>query len=73
MIDPRTNEEKLDRMDELMKPIDMQLMMCDDVRDQLMMASCFLVYANDLFVQHLGEEGAREMFHAFIEDHGYDN
>jgi hypothetical protein len=73
MIDPRTSEEKLERMEELMKPVEIQLMMCDDLKDQLMMASCFMVFANDLFIQHLGEKGAKNMFNSFVKDHGYDN
>jgi hypothetical protein len=68
MTDPRTNEEKMQRMDELMRPIDTQLMMCDDVRDQLMMASCMMVTSRDLFIQHIGQEGAKEMFKTFYEE-----
>jgi hypothetical protein len=36
--------------------------MCDDHRDQLMMASAMLIAANDLFDLHIGEEGRRIMF-----------
>ena len=68
MIDPRTHDEKLARMYELMGPIDQQLMMCDDVRDQLMMASCMMVTCRDLFVQHIGHDGAKEMFKTFYEE-----
>ncbi len=71
MIDPRTHEEKLARMEELMKPIEIQLMMCDDLNDQLMMASCFMVTSRDLFEQHIGAEGTKEMFLAFCKENGY--
>jgi len=67
MIDPRSQEEKLARMDELMKPIEQQLMMCDDYKDQLMMASSMMVTACDLFTQHMGTESAKEMFTIFME------
>lgn len=72
MVDPRTTEEKLARMHELMRPIEQQLMMCDDVRDQMMMASCMMVTCRDLFELHLGEEGASEMFIAFCKENGYE-
>ncbi len=72
MIDPRTNEEKLARMEELMGPIDRQLMMCDDMYDQLMMASCMMVTCRDLFEQHLGYAGAKEMFQAFCKENDYE-
>ena len=71
MIDRRTTEEKLKRMEELMRPIEQQLMMCDDMQDQLMMASCMMVTGRDLFEQHLGEEGAKEMFVSFCKENGY--
>lgn len=71
MEDNRTHEEKLARMEELMKPIDIQLMMCDDVKDQLMMASCMMVTCRDLFEQHIGEDGAKEMFISFCKENGY--
>ena len=71
MIDPRTQEEKLKRMNELMHPIDQQLMMCDDMLDQLMMASCMMVTCRDLFEQHLGYEGAKEMFVQFCKENEY--
>lgn len=62
MFDDRSSEEKQKRMAELMNPIDQQLMMCDDERDQLMLASCLMVYAKDLFDLHIGVEGRKKMF-----------
>lgn len=50
------------RMAELMQPIHQQIMMCDDRRDQLMMASAMLIAAKDLFDLHIGEAGRRTMF-----------
>ena len=50
------------RMAELMQPIHRQIMMCDDRRDQLMMASAMLIAAKDLFDLHIGETGRRTMF-----------
>jgi hypothetical protein len=50
------------RMAELMKPIQQQILMCDDHRDQLMMASAMLIAAKDLFDLHIGEDGRKMMF-----------
>jgi hypothetical protein len=37
-------------------------LMCDDRKDQLMMASAMLIAAKDLFDLHIGESGRRTMF-----------
>jgi hypothetical protein len=66
--DNRSNEEKIARMDELTRPIDQQLMMCDDFHDQLMIASYMLVAADRIFRQHIGESGAEDMFKTYYED-----
>lgn len=66
-LDNRSDDEKLERMEELMLPINKQLMMCDDFRDQLMIASCMLVTARDILEQHLGFEGSKEMIKNFYE------
>lgn len=50
------------RMAELMQPIYQQILMCDDRRDQLMMASAMLIAAKDLFDLHIGEAGRQMMF-----------
>lgn len=55
-------EERTEKMKELMKPIDMQIMMCDDVQDLFALASCMLVTARTIFVQQIGKKGAREVF-----------
>lgn len=60
--DDRDYIEKARRMEELMRPIQQQLLMCDDVRDQLMMACAMVTTAKDIFDLHLGKEGAKRMF-----------
>jgi hypothetical protein len=55
-------DEIKQRMAELMQPIHQQILMCDDHRDQLMMASAMLIAAKDLFDLHIGEAGRRIMF-----------
>ena len=55
------------RMAELMRPIHQQIMMCDDHKDQLMMASAMLIAAKDLFDLHIGKEGRKTMFKDMLE------
>jgi hypothetical protein len=60
--DMEENDYVRQRMAELMQPIHQQILMCDDRRDQLMMASAMLIAAKDLFDLHIGESGRRTMF-----------
>jgi hypothetical protein len=50
------------RMQELMEPVDQQLMMCDSREDQLMMACAMMQRVKELFDLHLGERGRKIMF-----------
>ena len=61
------NEQVKERMTELMVPVEQQLLMCDSKEDQLMMACAMLQRVSELFVLHLGEQGAKFMFKDFIE------
>ena len=54
------------RMSELMVPVEQQLLMCDDKEDQLMMACAMLQRVNEIFVYHLCERGAKQMFKDLI-------
>ncbi len=55
-----------ERMAELMAPVEQQLLMCDDKEDQLIMACAMLQRVNEIFVYHLGERGAKQMFKDLI-------
>lgn len=61
-------EERVARMKELMKPIDTQIMMCDDAQDLLALASIMAVTAKNIYVQQVGEKGAREILTTLIKD-----
>ena len=50
------------RMTELIKPIDQQIMMCDDRRDLLMLNCVMLQRVKELFDMLVGEEGRKNMF-----------
>ena len=60
------NDDIGERMSELMAPVEQQLLMCDDNEDQLMMACAMLQRVNEVFVYHLGEQGAKMMFKDLI-------
>lgn len=53
--------ERAERMRELMKPIDSQIMMCDDIQDLFALASIMMVTAKNIFVQQLGVTAAKEI------------
>ena len=56
------------RMDELMKPIDRQIMMCDNVEDLLMLASNMMVTAKMIYIQQLGGEGAKLLIQKMVNE-----
>jgi hypothetical protein len=55
------------RMEELMKPVDQQLLMCDDREDQLMMACAMLQRVREVFDYQIGVDGRRQMFKEYVE------
>lgn len=57
-----SREEIKQRMQELMSPIDKQILMCDNDQDLLMMACVMLQRTQDIYTSILGENGARLMF-----------
>ena len=58
----------IQRMEELMRPIDRQIMMCDNVEDVLMLASNMLVTAKMIYVQQLGGEGAKLLIQKMVNE-----
>jgi hypothetical protein len=50
------------RMEELIKPIDQQIYMCDDRRDLLMFNCAMLQRVKEVFDMLVGEEGRKNMF-----------
>ena len=61
-------KDVLARMEELMRPIDRQIMMCDNVEDVLMLASNMLVTAKIIYVQNLGGAGTKELLQRIVDD-----
>jgi len=60
--------ERQKRMRELMRPIDKQIMMCDDVQDLFALASMMMVTSKNIFKQQLGKDGAIRVLEHIIED-----
>ena len=55
-----------DKMNELMKPVDQQIMMCDDEKEVLMMACAMLQRVATIFDIQLGPDGRKEMFKTLV-------
>ena len=55
-----------DQMNELMKPVDQQIMMCDDEKEVLMMACAMLQRVATIFDIQLGPTGRKEMFKTLV-------
>ena len=54
------------RMEELMAPVEQQIMMCDDRQELLMMACAMMQRTHEIFLQELGENGAKLMYEDFV-------
>jgi len=58
----RDREQDLKRMRELFEPIDKAVMMCDNTDDLLMMASCMMISAKEIYDNHLGIASRKKIF-----------
>lgn len=58
----------LERMAELMEPIDRQIMMCDNVEDILILASNMLVTAKNIYMQNLGGASTKKLFQKITDE-----
>ena len=54
------------RMSELMEPVEQQILMCDDRQDLLMMACAMMQRTHEIFLNELGEEGAKLMYKDYV-------
>lgn len=62
-----------ERMEELFKPIDRQIMMCDDQQDLLMLASIMATTAKRILDQQLGEGSFEKLFVNMYKGDEYDS
>ena len=56
----------VERMSELVEPIERQIMMCDTREDILMMACVMLQRTREIFDAELGVKGRKKMFEDFV-------
>ena len=68
MTPEQKKSKTIQRMEELMRPIDRQIMMCDNVEDVLMLASNMLVTAKSIYVQNLGGAGTKELLQNMVNE-----
>lgn len=61
-------KDVIGRMEKLMRPIDRQIMMCDNEEDVLMLASNMMVTAKMIYVQQLGGEGAKFLIQKMVNE-----
>ena len=62
MTEEEKRKQTMERMAELMMPIDNAIMMSDNVLDVLMLASNMLVTAKEIYIQNIGGAGTKELF-----------
>jgi hypothetical protein len=60
------NDTVKQRMEELMAPVEQQILMCDNREDILMMACAMMQRTNEIFVNELGEDGAKIMYEDYV-------
>jgi hypothetical protein len=60
------NDTTKQRMAELMAPIEQQILMCDNREDILMMACAMMQRTHEIFVNELGEDGAKIMYEDYV-------
>jgi hypothetical protein len=58
----------LKRSEELMRPIDRQIMMCDNVEDVLMLASNMLITAKNIYIQRIGGQHAKKLLSEMVNE-----
>lgn len=65
---PLDRERAINRMEELMLPIDRQIMMCDNVDDVLLLASVMTTTARTIFINQLGGKGAKNLLQMMVNE-----
>lgn len=61
-------KQRLKRIEELMRPIDQQIMMCDDPKDLMLLASSMLASAKHILIVNIGREETRKIFEEVMYD-----
>ena len=56
-----TNSAIQSRMKELCRPVEQQIMMCDNSEDVLMMACAMLTHVKTMLTAHIGRDGMKKI------------
>jgi len=56
------------RMAELMRPVDQQIMMCDNTEDMLMMACAMLQRVNEMLDDIIGQDARKKIVASSLND-----
>lgn len=64
----RSNKEYIARMKEVMRPIDKQIMMCDDHNELMMLAAAMLSASKRILNTQLGVDETSEIFRMVLND-----
>lgn len=62
------SENYLKRSHELMRPIDRQIMMCDNEEDVLILASNMLITAKNIYIQRIGGKFTKELLFNMVSE-----
>ena len=62
------DENYLKRSHELMRPIDRQIMMCDNEEDVLILASNMLITAKNIYIQRIGGRYAKKILSDMVNE-----
>ncbi len=62
----KPNQYFIEKSEELMGPIDRQIMMCDNVDDLIILASNMMITAKNIYLQRLGGMATKEIMHQMV-------
>ena len=65
-MDAEEQKKIRERMNELMMPVNRQIMMCDNCEELLMLACAMMQRTDEIFVQLLGENARKRMYRELI-------
>ena len=60
------SDDALDKITELMKPIDEQITICENSNEQVMLACGMMQRVKEILEHHLGNEGATKILKEYV-------
>jgi hypothetical protein len=65
---PKSGKYFIEKSQELMRPIDRQIMMCDNVEDLMILASNMMITAKNIYIQRIGGLATKEIMQSMVND-----